>query len=382
MEKTFATSTTPHLTIAACMGNLEVRGGEVQQVTLRLHNGNDVAVVQEGETLTTTISADCAIVCPRDANLTIRTAHGNVTVRNVRGSVSVGVVNGNGRLRALGPTDVGEVYGNLIATEINGVLSVQTAHGNARIHQVQGPLSLGQVGGSLRASGLLAGVSAENVGADVRLGPPFAPSAAYRLTAGSDLRVRLPADASLRLTLKAGGGVRSRIPGLVLEEGEGETRGALGAGEATLEAWAGGRITLRPANVEDKPAEDWGLELGLEDLGAQIEVSVNRAMAEVNARLAENLGHVDAAAIQRHVERATERSLHAAERGIERARREAEQARIRAERVQRRWQRAGGQQPRRVSVTDDERLRVLRLVEAGKATPEQAAELLAALEGR
>jgi hypothetical protein len=57
---------------------------------------------------------------------------------------------------------------------------------------------------------------------------------------------------------------------------------------------------------------------------------------------------------------------------------------MQAERAQRRWQRASGQrpQPARPAAVNEEILRVLRLVEEGKITPEQAAELIAALEGR
>ena len=86
--------------------------------------------------------------------------------------------------------------------------------------------------------------------------------------------------------------------------------------------------------------------------------------------------------------RAAEQARQETERATERARRqaerEAERARLRTERAERRWQRASGQRPRpkREPATDEERMRVLRLVEEGKVAPEQAADLLAALEGR
>ncbi len=69
---------------------------------------------------------------------------------------------------------------------------------------------------------------------------------------------------------------------------------------------------------------------------------------------------------------------------IEEVARAAERARLRAERAERRWRRASGRRPRprREPAVDEERLRVLRLVEQGKITPGQAADLLAALEGR
>ncbi|HUV90333.1 MAG TPA: hypothetical protein VMY80_11820, partial [Anaerolineae bacterium] len=66
------------------------------------------------------------------------------------------------------------------------------------------------------------------------------------------------------------------------------------------------------------------------------------------------------------------------------AEQDAEQSRMWAERAERRWQRASGSRPRPKPepVTDEERMRILRMVEEGKVTPEQAADLLAAMEGR
>jgi hypothetical protein len=111
-------------------------------------------------------------------------------------------------------------------------------------------------------------------------------------------------------------------------------------------------------------------------------------MVEMETRLEESLGRIDSEQIHLQVERAREQALRTAGRAAERARqtaeREAERARLRAERAERRWQRASGRRPRpkREPVTDEERMRVLRMVEEGRLSPEQAADLLAALEGR
>jgi hypothetical protein len=97
----------------------------------------------------------------------------------------------------------------------------------------------------------------------------------------------------------------------------------------------------------------------------------------MEARLHESMGRIDSAEVRRRVERVAEKARRAAER-------ETERVRLRAERAERRWRRASGRRarPRRTPATDEERMRVLRLVEEGKVTPEQAADLLSALEGR
>ncbi|MDY6876626.1 MAG: hypothetical protein SWK90_10570 [Chloroflexota bacterium] len=390
-EQTVETSATPHVTVTECLGNLMVRGSEARQVTIQVQDGADDTILErEGETFTLVARAGCLISCPPATTITVGTVRGNIKIKGVEGPVTIGTVHGNVNLRAVGPTALEQASGNLSVRQAAGDLRVQTLRGNARAHQVEGSLSLSQVDGNLVAEGLQGGLAAEQVRGNVRLGPPFSPGAAYRLSSGGNLKVRLPADASLRLALGAGGRARSHIPDLVLEETEGETRGVLGAGEASLEAQAGGNVTLRLLDPAEGQREDmlFGFATDMEEVGAQIESRIAEAMAEMAARLEESLGHIDDQAIRERVERAAEKSLRkagqAAGRARRKAEREAERARLRAERAERRWQRASGQRPRpkQEPATDEERMRVLHLVEEGKITPGQAADLLAALNGR
>jgi len=374
-HKTFETSIAPQITITECLGDLMIQGVEPPRVTIRLRDGADeITLDREGDAFTIAARDDCSLTCPAGSTLAIHSVRGDLRIRGVRGVVTVGTVYGDAALRAVGPAELGQVYGDLVAREVDGELQARLVAGDVRARDVAGRVFLRQVGSDLNADGLRGGLDAVQVGADVRLGPPFSPGATYRVVAGSDLVVRLPADASLRLVLRPGGRVRSSLLDLSLEEREGETRATLGAGEATLEAQTGGDILLRPLEAESaEPA----FATDLEGLGLEIEARIDEAMAELRARLEESLGRIDSEAIRRRVVRAAEQARRAAER-------EAERARLRAERAERRWRRASGRRgrPRREPPSDEERLRVLRLVEQGKITPEQAADLLAALEGR
>lgn len=372
-EKTIETSATPHIVVDECLGSLVVRGHVEGKITLRARDGDDrVTLDREGETFTLAARADCTLICPQRSTLTVRSVLGNLSVEEVEGPLALGVVHGNATLRDVGSVALESAFGNLSAREIAGELQGQDLKGNVRIRQVEKVLTLDQVGGNLVAEELHGGLVVDQVRGNVRLGPPFSPDASYRVSVAGNLTAFLPPDASVRLTLRAGGGVRSRISGLVLEESDGRLNGTLGGGEASLEMEAGGHVYLRGL----EPAETMGLEVGLEDVGLQIEARIAEAMAEMETRLEESLGRMDSEAIRRRVESATERVRRKAEHA-------AERARMRAERAERRWQRVSGRRaPTREEVTGEERLRVLRMVEEGKITPEQASELLSALEGR
>jgi len=390
-EQTFETSATPHVTVTECLGNLVVRGSEERRITLRLRGEADDALLErKGESFTLVARADCLLTCPPATTLTADGVQGNLKVEEVEGPVTINTVHGNVYLRGVGPTALEQVFGNLRARQVVGDLRVQTTRGNARVRQVEGSLSLSQVGGNLVTAGLQGGLAVEQVRGNVRLGPPFSPGLTYRLSANGNLALRVPASASLRLALRAGDRVRSRIPDLVLEKADGETRGVLGAGEASLEARVSGNVSLRPLEPEEGLVEGLPLDFmaDLEGLGAQIEARIAEEMAEMEVRLEKSLGRIGDPELRQRVKREAERALRKAEQAAgqtrRKAEREAERARLRAERAERRWQRASGRRPRprREPATDEERMRVLRLVEEGKITPEQAADLLAALEGQ
>jgi hypothetical protein len=141
-----------------------------------------------------------------------------------------------------------------------------------------------------------------------------------------------------------------------------------------LEADVKGSVALRPSEPNEW-IDDVGA--GWDELGAHIEWQVKDALARMATHLEESLGRVDGERVRYRVDRAAEQARRRAEQA-------AESARMRAERAERRWQRASGRRPtpKKPQATDEERLRVLRMVEEGRITPEEASELLVALEGR
>lgn len=375
-RRTIESSETPQIVVRECLGNLTVQGSRDEQITLTVRDGDeDVNLEHAGETVSFSAAADCTLVCPLRTALTAERVLGSLRVEGVEGSINAKVVHGNMILRTIGPVSLDKVLGNLSVHDVAGSLTVGEVKGNARVRGVDGVLTLDEVGGNLTTEdvkgGLEAGLGAGTVRGNVRLGPAFRPETTYRVNASGNMVVRVPADASLRLAVRARGKVHSGVPGLDLEEKGGDVRGSLGDGEATLEADVKGNVSLQPAEIEG------AFEVGadLEGLGAQIERQVNEALATVATQVEASLSRMDVESLTRRVEQASGEARRRAERA-------AQQARLRAERAERRWQRASGREPQpQQTVTDEERLRVLRMVEDGKITPEQASELLAALEG-
>ncbi len=372
-ERSIETTATPHVTVDVCRGSLTVRGDEEDRLRLLVWGmEEDVSVEGDEESLTIVIPTDGTLICPVGASLTVDRVLGNLRVEGVTGVLAIGGVHGNLSLHGVGPVTLDEGLGNVIARDVLGDLTGGEVKGNARMQGLGGKATLKHVAGNLVADDVQGGLDVERVRGNALLGPIFASGATYTLGADGNLRLRILPDASLRLVLRAAGRVQSLVPDVTLETADGETTGTLGAGEAALEADVGGNVSLRAM----EPGQPYEMGIDLEGLGSRIEWQVNEAMAELATRLESSLALADTEPIRRRVDQATEQARRKAEQA-------AEQARLRAERAERRWQRASGAGPRPKPkpASDEERLRVLRMVEEGRLTPEQASDLLAALEG-
>jgi hypothetical protein len=422
--QTFEISEKAQITITECLGNLTVKGTEANTVSVKTSGeGNEVTVMREGDTLVINAKTDCKISCPYNTALTIEAVRGDLRIKETRGDLVIASVNGDASLSDVGPTTIASVAGDLRARNVNGDLAVESVAGDARIDIVAGEASITSVGSDLRAEGLAQGLTAESVGSDVRMEPPFTAGMEYSVRAGSDLIVRLPEEPNARFELQAGGGVHASVPDLVLNQEGGVMTGMLGEGAALIKAQVGGRVVIKVPGAEGEYPQDFDFDFDIDlsfldqlnELGPMIEARVSQAMAGLEAGLQEGLSHIDGERIRVHVERAAEQAQRAAERIAEKAQqaaereserarrtaeREAERARMRAEHAERRWQRASGYPtpptpptppeppmppeapaPPMPSADElrEERLQVLRMVQEGQLTPDEAAKLLAAL---
>jgi hypothetical protein len=435
-KKTIETSDAPNLIVNDCSGDLTVRGSEEAELTIRVPDESTLTLQQEGEGWIINTHGDCRLTCPMGTTLTVNAVHGDLNVKSVTGDITIKDVYGDARLkntgtlnlaqvygdvtlRAVGASTVGQVFGDLQARHVVGDLQAQSITGDVAAQGVEGKLMLQHVASDLSAEGALGGLEAAQVGADIRLAPPFIPGMTYEMQAGSDVVIELDAEARVKMSLQAGGSIISRVPDLIPDEGESETDtdypriATYTIGEdvdadqpmATLEVKAGASIVLVSQGDTDfdvgfPGAFDIDMDFlnNLEGLGEMIEARIGEAMAEMETHLERGLRHIDAEKIREHVERATHVAERAAERARRAAEREAQKSRFRAERAERRWQRASGHRPPQPphaphapaepqppqpdvdQAKHEEKLKVLQMVEDGKLSPSEAAELLAALK--
>ncbi|MBN1661321.1 MAG: hypothetical protein JXA93_23205 [Anaerolineae bacterium] len=349
-------------------------------------------------------------------------------VQNVRGEL---VVKGAGHLRA---TRVG---GNLIAKQISAGIDVDEVGGNATLKDIDAPVSIDRVAGNLVAKNMAGGLQGPRIGGNVVIGGPLAAAKSYHVRADGNAVIRLPEGSGADVTLQARGRVVAPSDLKEDEETRGRWTGQVGGGGAELFVEARGNIILGGDNgggwtisvemSEDiarqmeeaaRQVEEAMRSIDLEAIGRQVSGEVEEAMSRLRVKLEavdwERMGHRTEEAINRAMSRIQQDMDRMAERAAryqERAARQQAAAAERQARVDARaqaraarheahgatangpdawanemeaeagqpdgWQEGAGSGG---ADLNEERLSILRMVEQGQISPNEAEMLLDALE--
>ena len=410
------------LTVELIQGHAQIRtvGGEV--VIARVQ-GNlvlaEVGPVQLGPVDGNVAADDVAgtLAAGRVAgNLALSAVHGPVTLEGVSGNcrardladLVVERVRGNLVVRDGGTVTAGHVDGDLVVRALRGAVKVGQVSGSAQIADVDQEVICESVGGDLRVRGRVLSLTGR-AGGSAKL--RFGPDAPRRLlvTAGGDIRCRIPTATQAKVLLRGGDEVRVRDLPVNGEWDRTQTEFVLGTGEGQIELTAGGSVRLsgddEPIGPDELNVEiDAQLQQELSEhagdlirqVSEQVEAHVESLTRQLDERLARfGSGDEVAAKVQQKIQAAVRL---AEEKLAETARRMEQQAAREAVRQDRRYDRRtqGGPppvppvppvppppappRPKRNPPTDEERMLILRMVEQGKLSVEQAEKLLAAME--
>lgn len=381
MTQRFDTSEAPHITVACCGGDLTVVGADQRQVVIEGQK-EEPAVERQGEALTITAERDCVIRCPAGATVTIKQVDGDLAVQGLQGPLAVALAQGDVTLRGVGHAALNQAGGDLAVRGVQGELSVAEVRGDAKVRQVTGKVTLESVRGDLAVRDLEAGAVVDYVGGDVSLSTTLAGGASYHFEADGDISAKVEVGGGARCTLE-GGELHCRLPLQFSERSVGRIVGSLGDGSAELIMRAGGDLSVTGRGESwEQSSVQW--ESAMESWGQQFDAQMTDMQRKLEERLA-GIPFVDDKDVAR-------RSREAAERARRQAERATERARMRAERAGRRhaqygpavrWTGAPPQPPRPPAepISDAERMAILKMVQDKKITADQAARLLAALEG-
>lgn len=374
----------------------------IQQVggDLRLRGREGDALVVEGELTTVEhlgagqpylvrAAGDARVIVPETVSVSVQAVGGDANLTGLAADCDVQSVGGDLSLRDAASLLVGAVGGDARIKRVTGNVTVEAVGGDATIRDVEGAVAVSGVGADLFLRDVGGDCIVEKAGADLVLSLDFAPGREYRFSAGSDILCRIHPDTHATFDLPADTALQLDVEAEVLEREDAPDRQTIMLGDGSALVHIGAASRLRLVGEE----EDY-----MVNFGVQLEDELEARLSHLEAKLSQQLEGLD-----ERIQATTTRFASQAERMAERAQREALRAADRVRRTMGQWddakpkrsprkaKRAGFSlegletrptpPPRRDPVTEEERLMILKMVQDGKITIEEAERLLAALEG-
>lgn len=409
-QQRIETGKAPHIRVLDCSGDLIVRSWSETAVLIK----GDYVLEELENGWSLSGHGDLRLAVPSATALAFETIHGDAKIKQVTGNLSLAVVRGDLMLLGIGMAKVGEVQGDMAAKHSVGPLNLGVIKGDANVRQVDdsvaietvagdlnmrdvnGDVAVGQVMGDANLDDVSGAVSVTESMRDVNLkmvnGPINVTNAAgdirlnaglgkgeHSLKANGDIVVRWPTSRSINLVANAAQ-IVNRLPLTDLVEKDGSLVGRIGEGGTAVNLTAGGRIILKAAQAENGKwdgyqGDDFNMSYAFdfETLGAQISAKVNEQISRVASELESAFGPDFADQMAAKFSRQTERAAAHAERAAERARRHHT-------RYAPPPPRPAAPAPEGNKTTAAEQLKILRMVEKGAISPEEASMLLEALE--
>lgn len=376
-KQTVKTSESPKV-ILEINGNLALKGWDEPEVEAKCDTIDDLIVEQSGDEVRIICQQDCSVKVPYAARLQVNFVHGNAAIKSIDGEMTIQEASGHVNLRSVGATKIERVHGNLSLDDVDGNATA-TCDGNVNLH----------------------------------LDP--APGKRYRFEAGGSLICRLPGDASVAVEIREAAQVMISHAEAERAQSAAPYSFTLGDGEAELMLSAKGNVILGSQGwdwsfegVYFDPGEDF--DSMTEEINRQVEQQIQAQMEMLEHTLEAQLANVatifegsglspeKTERVAQKARAASERAQAKMQRAQEKLQRKLEAARRRAERRARTAAAKAARDRRRRTepedwtppvtkpdsepVTDEERLMILRMLEEGQITTQEAEQLLAALEGR
>jgi len=305
-----------------------------------------------------------------------------LSAKNINGQLSADTVAGDAALRNVGDVTLKHIQGDVVLRNVNGSVQLDQVQGDMALRTISGDVVISQGQRDVALRNLGGQTSLKNIQGDIRLYGGLA-AGEHTFIAEGDIVLRWPVNAPLDLTATAPK-IVNRLHLDQIVERDNALTGHIGDGETVVTLTAGGRIELKETQIVDSRWEtgfdeaDFGFDFGVDmaGLGERITQEVNEHISRVTADIETRFG-------SDFTQRLSEKIARKAEQAAEKAERAAEKARRRAERNVRRhgrWSPPPAPSSPKPKATSEEQLKILRMVEKGVITPDEANTLLEALE--
>ncbi|HSH03481.1 MAG TPA: hypothetical protein VLL52_13245 [Anaerolineae bacterium] len=409
MNQKLLTKTNPTIFIEQHGGDLLIRTWE--ESAIEIHGGQyeinekeQGFVIQSHSSLTLTVPVATTINATSSGNVVIKnlpnpiylqdvrgnlvlknvgavsleTVYGNIAAKNIDGPCQIGLIRGDMSLRNTGPLTIKAIQGDCQVRFVNGDVTIQEAYGDVSFHTVSGQFQLDKCHRDLMLNNMAGICQVSLVMGDIRLQDSLI-SGEHSLTAQGDIVVRWDTNAPLNVVATAAT-VVNQLPLDNVSEHKGTFSGQLGDGQTVLRLKATGDIILKGRHtthspfLDDMDDMDLDFDIRLEGLGEVLSTQIGQRLNQLGSQMNQFATKLEKELGSDFAEQMAQKAAQQAERAVNRAMRHMERARQRT---------ATPPTPPPApakQASPEEQLQILKMLEKGVISIDEANELLEALE--
>jgi len=393
------------LVITNAGGSLYLTGWNREEIRVKDPSEQDSINKEKGK-VQISFPNDGIVHLPHHLPVLIESVGKDVVIKGIGSPLQISSVGGDLTLSDVSPTTVQSVGGDVFAKRIQGDLVIENVGKDCLVDNVKGQLSLQHVGKDIQIEKVAGGIEAL-AGGDGQINFSPVPWQAYQINTGGDLSVALPEDSNADLTIKSSKEDITLSLGDIDEKvKEGELIKQVGEGGPAIMLTAGGKVFV------SSDMYSWlsPLRMNAEELG-NIAIDFSDQTAE---QLKDHLSHVEEdlretfsnlgdsldsiglseetlKQIKIKIEESGLLTAQKAELAAIKAQAKIEKSIAKAQLKARDLKRKTREfdlgefletQTEKKSVSDRERLLILNMLQEKKISPEEADDLLKALEGK
>ncbi len=270
--------------------SLVVRGRDIEDVQVSGKGAKTLEWEDRHETFHLRIRRDATVEVPRQSRVDLEDCRGHVDVSDLPEGVTGGAIGGHAHLGSLGSVFLKDIGGHCSVARVEQDASTGSVGGHLNAEAVGGDLSIPHVGGHARGRGIKGRMLLGNVGGHIDFQDV---NSMDGLNAGGHAKLKLSALRDSDYSVNAGGNIALKLPvdagaTVHMSSGIGNSVQVFGDGSVNFQLNAGGMISLstghRPrAGGEDKASPDGPGPI--ENIAQQVRQHIERVIETATGRL-------------------------------------------------------------------------------------------------
>jgi len=383
------TSLSPDIKINRINGSLRIRGWDRAEIRADSSEADTLSASEKENIIEISCQSGCVLRVPVDSTITVEEVTEELMLKSLENKLEANLVEGQVLAKSIGDISLKKVKGNINAKYIEGNFSCDSSEGNINIQDVEGKVIIANNKNNISLRGFFASIDANTSGnASIGLDPK--PGGDYKIKAGGNIQCRLEPDTSAKVSLQSGSGmIKIDAFGAKDTINAKEHQIEIGDGDGRIILEAKGTINLI-APLEHESS--WGFEFDMDEemssLADDISQVVSEQIKDQMNNLTKHINQITSQFPSSQIEERTMKNLEAKRKTLERKLARVEQRSIqRAQRTQKKISYSARRygritKPAGDPVTDQERQKVLEMLQNQQISVADAEILLSALEGK